>query len=105
MPHHRIVDELADVRADIARLRLRERQLRAALLHATEANLQGRWHRAEVTRECRLILDPALLPAEVRNDPRYLRLATTEAVHCMPLPKSAARSRPGWPIQREAASV
>jgi hypothetical protein len=99
----RAADELAEVRTEIARLRLRERQLRAALLHAPSAERQGRWTRVEVTQLLREVFDPALLPDAVRQDPRYLRLAMEVAVHCLPLPIASRQPRPGWPIRRDAA--
>jgi len=100
----RTADELAEVRSEIARLRLRERRLRAALLQAPEAELQGRWTRVEVTRASRQAFDPTLLPEDVRSDPRYLRVAVAEAVHCLPLPVAPRQPRPGWPIHREVAA-
>lgn len=96
-------DELAEVRAEIDRLRQKEGQLSAALLHASAADRQGRWTRVEVSRVLHEVFDPALLPDEVRQDPRYRRAATEEVIACLPLPAAPRQPRPGWPIRREAA--
>ncbi len=66
-----LADELADVRADLLRLRLREAQLRAALIAAPAAQRCGRWNEVEVTTRKRLVFNPYLLPAEVRQNPMY----------------------------------
>jgi hypothetical protein len=105
MHQFKAADELAEVRAEIARLRLRERQLRAILLQAPLADRQGRWTKVEVTRTPRDVFDPALLPDEVRQDPRYQRPKLEEAVHCLPLPGPVRQPRPGWPIRREATAA
>lgn len=99
----RAADELADLRAEIARLCLREREVRSALLQAPVAERQGCWTRVEVTRIVREVLDPSLLPETIREDPRYLRATSEDVVQCLPLPPAPRQPRPGWPIRRDAA--
>jgi len=99
-----LADELANIRAEILRLRRREAELRQALIAAPAAARQGRWAAAEVTFRKRLVFNPYLLPAEVRQDPRYWEdrashLVTLRPVQCQP------RTRPGWPIRREAGAA
>lgn len=91
-------DELAETRAEIARLKLREAALRQAIL-AGEPVL-GRWHRVEVTEHQLRIFDAALLPPKVRDNPAYWRERLTQVVKCLPVQAKAVGERPGWPIQR-----
>ena len=102
---HRLnpADELAEIRAEIARLRLREAQLRDRLVHAPLAAQTGRWHRVEVEEVVTRIFDPALLPAHIRDDPAFWRDQRSTAVRTIPIPAKAAPPRPGWPIRRTAA--
>lgn len=93
-------DELAEVRAEIARLKLREAQLRDRLAHAPLATLTGRWARVEVTETVTRVFDPALLPAAVHDDPAYWRDKTVVSVRTLPLKPKVAPARPGWPIRR-----
>ena len=96
-------DELADIRAEIARLRLREAALKAAFLHRPLNLLTGRWTRVEIRELHSRIFDPALLPRAIREDPRFCRAKVVQVVHTLPLPPSAPR--PGWPIRRGFGGV
>jgi hypothetical protein len=96
-----LADELADVRADLLRLRLREAQLRAALIAAPAAQRCGRWNEVEVTARKRLVFNPYLLPAEVRQNPLYWEDVAHHTVSVKPLAQGL-KPRPGWPIRREA---
>lgn len=96
MPKLSPVDELAETRAEIARLKLREAALRQVLL-ASDGAL-GRWYRAEVQEASARIFDPELLPPQVRDNPAYWRERLTKVVKCLPV--LAKADRPGWPIQR-----
>lgn len=89
-------DELADLRADISRLKLLESALRTKILASPETNAIGRWHRIEVLETKRLVFDATLLPAALRDDPRYYRDRVTQIVRVLPVEVR----RPGWPIQR-----
>ena len=90
-------DELADLRADIARLKLLEAALRSRILAAPETQAIGRWHRIDVLETNVRVLDAKLLPAAIRDDPRYYRDRLTQIVRCVPV----EAKRPGWPIQRD----
>lgn len=92
-------DELADIRADIARLKLREAELRALILASPQPMTQGRWFRAEVVERRARHLNPASLPASIRNDPFYWQDRVTRAVTCIAVHPRLS-PRPGWPIQR-----
>lgn len=95
---HAAADELAEIRAEIARLRLREAALRAAIVKAPDALAEGRWTKVEVAERRLRVFDPARLPAAIRDDPRYWRERVTVAVLCH---AAAPRGpRPGWPIRR-----
>jgi hypothetical protein len=99
-----LADDLAEIRAEIQRLRRREAELRQALIAAPAAQRQGRWAEAEVTLRKRLVFNPYLLPAEVRQDPRYWEdrashIVTLRPLGCQPKP------RPGWPIRRDGPGV
>lgn len=99
-PMHKMspVDELAETRAEIARLKLREAALRQAVLDG-EVGVD-RWYRAEVRETRARVFDPTLLPPQVRDNPAYWRERLTRAVKCVPV--HARTERPGWPIQRGA---
>lgn len=98
-----LADELADVRAEMQRLRLREAQLRAALIAAPAAQRLGRWNEVEVTARKRLVFNPYLLPAEVRQNPAYWEDVAHHSVVVKPLARGL-KPRPGWPIRRESAA-
>ncbi|WP_232489090.1 hypothetical protein [Rhodobacter amnigenus] len=93
-------DELAEVRAEIARLRLREAQLKDRLLHAPLAALTGRWHRIEITQQITRHFDATLLPASIRDDPAYWRERLHHVIRTVAIPPKSAPPRPGWPIRR-----
>lgn len=99
-----LADELADVRAEIQRLRRRELELRQALVALPAAERLGRWTEAEVTLRRRRVFNPWLLPADVRQDPRYWEDRPSHLVTLRPL-SVQPKSRPGWPIRREGAGV
>ena len=94
-------DELADLRADIARLKLLEAALRAKILASPDTQSVGRWHRIEVSETKARVFDAKLLPAAVRDDPRFYRDRVTQIVPCLPVDAK----RPGWPIQRDSRWV
>jgi len=102
VPKLAAADELSDIRAELARLRLREAQLHRLIVNDPDLGAQGRYARVTVCLHQTMAFDPALLPAEVRTDPRYLRPRAHWALHCHPAPL-ATGPRPGWPIRREAA--
>lgn len=77
-------DELAEVRAAIARLRLREARICATILAAPEEAADGIQFRAEVAERRFRLFDPALLPGSVLSDPRYWRESVSREVRCLP---------------------
>lgn len=91
-------DELAEIRAEIARLQSREAELRAAILAAPGEGVTGRWHRIEVTEQKVRQFDPSLLPEAIRSNPAYWRDSLRMVVRTLPL--QARGPRPGWPIRR-----
>jgi hypothetical protein len=94
-------DELAELRAEIARLKLREATLRNAILSGDPA--PGRWHRVEVSEHRARIFDARLLPPQIRDNPAYWRERVTQVVKCLPVQPRAIGDRPGWPISRDPA--
>lgn len=97
-------DELAEIRAEIARLRAREAALRQVFLNDPYAAATGRWHRVEVVEHCHQIFDVALLSDDIRSDRRYLRNRLVQTLRCLPMSPLPSH-RPGWPIRREPASA
>jgi hypothetical protein len=97
-----LADELADTRAEIARLRRREADLRAALIAAPADQRSGRWNAAEVALRKRLVFNVYLLPPEIRQDPRYWEDRATHVVTVKPV-QQQLKPRPGWPIRRDTA--
>lgn len=66
-------DELAEIRAEIARLKRREAELRMAFFTAPDMPKIGRMHKVELVTRRRTVFEARLLPAEIRNDPTYIR--------------------------------
>jgi hypothetical protein len=97
------VDELAEIRAEIARLKARELTLRQVILSQDPA--PGRWHRVEVTEQRARIFDARLLPPQIRDNPAYWRERVTQVVKCLPVQARAIGERPGWPIRREERAM
>jgi hypothetical protein len=75
-----LADELADIRTEIARLKRREAELRAAYLTQPELPRAGRRNRVELVTQRARIFDPRLLPAELRNDPAFQRDKVTRVL-------------------------
>lgn len=99
-----LADELAEIRAEIARLKLREAALRAHFLRHPDQRAMGRWTRVEVTEHEETRLLPALLPEAIRLDPAYHERRRLCIVRCVPVPFSVT-VRPGWPITRDGAQM
>lgn len=102
---HRLApaDELAEIRAEIARLKLREAQLRDRLVKSPLATLIGRTNRVEITRSVTRVFDASLLPDDIRQNPAYWRDRHQTVVQTLPLAPKVAPPRPGWPILRTPA--
>jgi hypothetical protein len=93
-----LADELAEIRAEIARLKEREAALEAAV-HASEGTVpNGRNNRVRVITRRETEFDPALLPHEVRENPRYWREQLSVHVECLPVDGRMVRA--GWPMKR-----
>ncbi len=92
-------DELAEVRAEIAKLKAREAVLRTAILSQEPA--AGRWRRVEITEQRARVFDARLLPPQIHNNPAYWRERITQVVKCLPIQARAIGDRPGWPIRRD----
>lgn len=70
-----IADELGDLRALIRTLRQREAELRRRIIeHRPNGLLEGERYRIELRTAQSRRFDPALLPEQIRSDPRYNRL-------------------------------
>lgn len=80
MHHLNPADELAHIRAEMKRLKSREAELRAAFLTDPEMPRIGRWHKVDLLTERRTVFEPRLLPADIRNDPRFLRDRVTRVL-------------------------
>lgn len=86
-----LADALADVRAEIARLKQREAALRAAILQRRGQVPPGRWHRVEVVERRSRRFDKALLPDTILSDPAYWRERVTRYVRCLPVQVGGSR--------------
>lgn len=95
MHSHSPIDELAELCADLGRLKLLEKALRTQILAAPENHPIGRWHRIEVQETKSRVLDATLLPADIREDPRFYCDSITQVVRVL----SVDENRPGWPVQ------
>ena len=85
MPSLTPADELASVRAELARLKARERALCDALTAAPACARTGTWTRAEVGSRTIRLFDHRLLPPEIRDDPLFWRERQTVEVVCHPI--------------------
>lgn len=85
MPSLTPADELASVRAELARLKARERALCDALVAAPACARSGRWARAEISTRSIRLFDHRLLPVEIRDDPLFWRERQSVEVVCHPI--------------------
>ncbi len=95
-------DELADIRAEIAKLKAREAALRVAIIAMPPQ--PGRWHRVEIKELRARVFDASLLPAQIRDNPAYWRERVSHVVKCLPVVMQPV-PRAGWPIQRDGAAL
>ncbi|MBC7144679.1 MAG: hypothetical protein H5U24_04655 [Thioclava marina] len=82
--HRSPADELAHIRAEIARLKRREAQLREAYLTQPGMPRLGRWTKVEIVTHSRQIFEPRLLPEDIRLDPAFQREKVTRLLRTMP---------------------
>lgn len=93
-------DELAEIRAEIARLRLREGQLRHLMLQGPPDLRSGRWFQVEMRETVSRKLDPARLPDALRHDPAIYCESRRTVLHCRAnLLSSALMPGPWRPAQ------
>jgi hypothetical protein len=93
-------DELAEIRAEIARLQARAAQVEALLVRSPHLRQRGTWHMAEVRETIVPTFDATLLPAAIRDDPHYRRDVVQREVALLPIRARPVPLRPGWPIRR-----
>ncbi|WP_216821438.1 hypothetical protein [Tabrizicola sp. TH137] len=93
-----LADELAEIRAEIARLKAREMQVRDLILASPPGGQAGRWHKAEVTEHRVRMFDASLLPPAIRENPAFWRERVQTTVRTVPV--QTRTPRPGWPIRR-----
>jgi len=87
-------DELAEIRAEIARLRAREGELREVLLRDAALPKIGRMHKVELVTSRQRVFDPRLLPEEIRLDPAYTREKVTRVLRASRKPSSLCVAAP-----------
>ncbi|OCX60924.1 hypothetical protein BFP70_15735 [Thioclava sp. SK-1] len=73
-------DELAEIRAEIQRLKAREAELREAWLTDADMPKIGRWNKVELVTHRQNIFDPRLLPDDIRHNPAYTREKVTRTL-------------------------
>ena len=95
-------DELAEIRAEMDRLKTRAAQIEAALLRHPDRRNRGTWHLAEVTETHQSVFDPSLLPIDVQEDARYQREEFSRSVVVVPILRQIIPLRSGWPIRRNS---
>lgn len=99
-----MADELAEIRAEIARLKTREAALRAHFLRNPGKGTLGRWTKVEVVENRTLRFDPALLPDAIRQDPHFYEERLVQIVRCVAAPLTTT-VRAGWPIDRGGVNL
>lgn len=91
-----LVDALGDVRRQIASLKAREAELRAAILEARpNGHVTGRDFMLEVRRQTRRRFNPKALPRHLQDDPRFWSVTHSQTVLTRPAPGSV-RTGPAW---------
>lgn len=93
-------DELAEIRAEIARLRAREGELRAAYLSNAAMPRIGRWHKVDLVTHRQRIFEPRLLPEEIRLDPAFTREKVTRVLRSSRKPEVAKAEAVAEPAPR-----
>ncbi len=82
----RLADDLGRVRDEMMALKARADALRAALIAARpNGPVVGAAYRVTVRTGTARRFDQSLLPAHIREDPRYFRLVTSQTVVARPL--------------------
>lgn len=78
-------DELAEIGAEMARLKARAEELRMGFITCGDMPRVGQRHRVEVMVQKAQIFDAKLLPAQIRNDSRFLRTRIMRIVKTIPV--------------------
>jgi hypothetical protein len=78
-------DELAEICEKMTRLKARAEELRLGFITCEGLSRVGQRHRVEVMVQKAQIFDAKLLPAEVRNDSRFLRTRITRFIKTLPI--------------------
>ncbi|WP_223634189.1 hypothetical protein [Rhodobacter sp. TJ_12] len=94
--------ELAQIRAEIARLRAREADLSEIVQRDTALPKVAAMHKADLVTRRERVFDPRLLPADIRLDPAYSREKVTRVLRTGPAsgadpgpaPEATARTKP-----------
>ncbi|KEO51202.1 hypothetical protein [Thioclava pacifica] len=84
LDHRSPADELAHIRAEIARLKRREAQLREAYLTQPDMPRLGRWTKVEIVTHSCQVFEPRLLPEDIRLDPAFQREKVTRLLRTTP---------------------
>ncbi len=101
----RPADDLADVRAELARLRSREQALVDLLLARPELREAGQNCRVELDFVEEPLLRTEALPSDLQNNPALWRKVLRPVLSCHPARPLAEPRRPGWPMQRSGGSA
>ncbi|MFD2174885.1 hypothetical protein [Rhodobacter lacus] len=91
-------EELTQIRAEIARLRVREAELAEAVLRAAALPQVTRMQTTPLVSKRERVFDPRLLPAEILLDPAYSREKITGTAPGMPRPQPRRLQAPA-PLQ------
>ena len=80
-----LADELANVRAQIGALKVKEAALRAEVLEKRGQVPEGRWARVEIVTQRAWVIDRDALPEAIQADPRYWQERVTTVVKTPPV--------------------
>lgn len=105
MAQKTLVDELAALRLQIARLESRAAQIEARIARTGEGTVEGAQVRAVMVTQRHRVFDPDLLPATLRADPRFWREEVTRRIDLVPCGPARPALRPGWPIHRSGLAA
>jgi hypothetical protein len=93
-------DDLAETRAELARLKSREQALIELLLARPELRQAGHDYHVELDFVEDPVLNIAVLPASLRESPLLWRHTLRPVLTCRAVHIDG--TRPGWPIKRES---
>lgn len=84
MTRKSLVDELAELRAEIVRLKARAERIETTLILNPDLRVGGTWHLAELSETRQRLLDIQRLPVEIHRNPELWREMIQRSISLIP---------------------